>query len=107
MVCSADHFGVPNVQLAREFPTLAQKYMNKSIAEQNRYADKKKSGLLSHARVLLVICSFNIAWDLFVDGPYDDLRKLLCPTQEELDRFRQLLINTLLATDIADEDLSK
>ena len=34
-----------------------------------------------------------------VEGPYDDLRKLLSPTQEELDRFRQLLI-------IADEDLN-
>jgi hypothetical protein len=37
--------------------------------------------------------------------PYQDLCRWIYTTQGEHDRFRQLVVNTVMATDIVDEDL--
>lgn len=84
LVCSVDHPGVPNAQLAKEDPDLALLYRNKSIAEQK---------------------SFDIAWDLLMDTKYLELRACIYTTQAELRRFRQLVVNCVLATDLFDPEL--
>jgi hypothetical protein len=38
---------------------------------------------------------------------YTELRNAICGTQEELIRFRQLVVNSVLATDIMDKDLKQ
>ncbi|MGK3760789.1 MAG: hypothetical protein ACI8RD_013107 [Bacillariaceae sp.] len=35
------------------------------------------------------------------------MRNIVCPTKKELDRLRQLVVNTVLATDIMDKDLKQ
>ena len=86
MVHDADHRGVPNFVLAREDKVLAQVYQNKSIAEQN---------------------SVDLAWKLLMQPRFLELRKCIYHDVSELSRFRQLVVNTLLATDIFDKELNE
>jgi 3'5'-cyclic nucleotide phosphodiesterase/Adenylate and Guanylate cyclase catalytic domain len=86
LIHDIDHPGVPNTQLAVEQARLAVYYDNRSIAEQN---------------------SIDLAWKLFLEDNYKDFRKVLCPRNDDLRRFRQLVVNIVLATDTFDEDLKK
>jgi 3'5'-cyclic nucleotide phosphodiesterase len=75
---------VPNHQLVKEKDPIALAYQNKSVAEQN---------------------SIDVAWALLMEPDYDEFRQVLfgCPDDER--RFRQLVVNTVIATDIMDADL--
>jgi hypothetical protein len=86
LIHDADHQGVSNAQLAKEQPELSQHYRNKSVAEQN---------------------SLDIAWDLLMADRFLKLREYIFGTQEELRRFRQLIVNMVLATDIFDKELNQ
>ncbi|KAL3941484.1 MAG: hypothetical protein SGBAC_004172 [Bacillariaceae sp.] len=78
-----DHPGVPNAQLVKE--GLGERYKNKSVAEQN---------------------SVDIAWKILMQhGEHESLRSCIYQTKEELLRFRQLVVNTVMATDICDKEL--
>ena len=85
MVHDVDHSGVPNSQLIKEQTNLASKYKEKSVAEQN---------------------SVDIAWNLLMKPRYKDLRACIYTSQEELDRFRQLVVNAVMATDVMDKELN-
>jgi 3'5'-cyclic nucleotide phosphodiesterase len=84
LIHDVDHSGVPNAQLVSENVVLAEKYHSKSVAEQN---------------------SIDLAWNLLMQKEYTDLRHTICSTKTEFIRFRQLVVNTVLATDIMDPDL--
>eukprot|EP00977_Amphora_coffeiformis_P015123 scaffold4420_cov187-Amphora_coffeaeformis.AAC.18 len=84
LIHDADHPGVPNSQLIKENASIASIYNNKSIAEQN---------------------SVDLAWDLLMDDAYADLRRAIYVTEDDFLRFRQLVVNIVLATDIMDKDL--
>jgi len=86
LIHDADHPGVPNTQLIKENASIATVYKNKSIAEQN---------------------SVDLAWDLLMDEAYADLRRAIYVTEEDFLRFRQLVVNIVLATDIMDKDLKQ
>jgi hypothetical protein len=84
LIHDVDHVGVPNTQLIKENAAIADLYKNKSVAEQN---------------------SVDLAWDLLMDDRYDNLRSTIYASEEELKRFRQLVVNSVMATDIMDKDL--
>jgi hypothetical protein len=84
LIHDADHTGVPNPQLMVENSYLASLYRNRSVAEQN---------------------SFDICWGLLMDQNFAELRRTLYTTEAELRRFRQLVVNGVMATDISDKDL--
>jgi hypothetical protein len=86
LIHDCDHPGVPNSQLVKEDTEIARLYQGKSVAEQN---------------------SVNVAWDLLKDSKYTELRSAICGSQEEEQRFRQLVVNAVMATDIMDKDLKK
>ena len=46
-----------------------------------------------------------MAWNLLQETCYQELRDTLYSTEDELKRFRQLVVNTVLATDIMDKEL--
>uniref|UniRef100_A0A7S3P5D0 Phosphodiesterase n=1 Tax=Amphora coffeiformis TaxID=265554 RepID=A0A7S3P5D0_9STRA len=79
-----DHQGVTNAQLVKEKAVVAAVYQNKSVAEQN---------------------SFSLGWSLLMEDEYTDLRRTIYSTTAEFRRFKQLLVNSILATDIMDKDL--
>jgi hypothetical protein len=79
-----DHLGLPNTQLVKEGIDIAALYHNKSVAEQN---------------------SIDLAWALLMLDRFELLRQAIYTTKAELKRFRQLVVNTILATDIMDKEL--
>ncbi|KAG7348900.1 adenylate/guanylate cyclase [Nitzschia inconspicua] len=84
LIHDVDHSGVPNAQLVKEGAPIATLYDAKSVAEQN---------------------SFDIAWDLLMEPTYKNLRRAIYVTEVEFKRFRQLVVNGVMATDIVDKDL--
>ena len=85
LIHDVDHRGVPNFVLSTEDPNLAKVYQNKSVAEQN---------------------SIDLAWNALMDPSFEKLRHCIYTNESELQRFRKLLVNTVLATDIFDKELS-
>jgi len=84
LVHDVDHVGVSNHQLIKEKSPIASLYKNKSVAEQN---------------------SVDIAWWLLMTPNFSELRSAIYLDSTEMRRFRQLLVNTVVATDILDRDL--
>jgi class 3 adenylate cyclase len=84
LIHDVDHPGVPNAQLVKEKTALAVKYKDKSVAEQN---------------------SVDLAWNLLMGPKYENLVRYICTSKEERMRFRQLIVNSVMATDIVDKEL--
>ena len=85
LIHDADHPGVPNSRLAIENPTLAEHYRGKALAEQN---------------------SVDLCWGLLMDDSHKELRDAIFSTEEEYLHFRQLVVNSVMATDVMDKDLT-
>eukprot|EP00934_Nitzschia_sp_Nitz4_P002763 Nitzschia sp. Nitz4//scaffold207_size38617//10//3538//NITZ4_007669-RA/size38617-snap-gene-0.0-mRNA-1//1//CDS//3329541587//2753//frame0 len=86
LIHDADHPGVTNQQLVLEGSELADKYKNKSCAEQN---------------------SFEVAWDCLMENRFAALRACIYSSQEELDKFRRIVVNSVMATDVLDKSLNQ
>jgi hypothetical protein len=85
LIHDVDHRGVPNFLLVKEDPSLGAIYNNQAVAEQN---------------------SVDIAWNLLMDPAFGALRRAIYSNEREMRRFRQLVVNGLMATDIFDKELS-
>jgi hypothetical protein len=81
-----DHPGVSNTQLVKENDPMAVHFDNQSVAEQNSVA---------------------IAFEVLMRREYAALRGCLFSDHNELKRFRQLVVNSVMATDIFDPELKK
>jgi 3'5'-cyclic nucleotide phosphodiesterase len=86
LVHDVDHQGVSNTQLVKEGAAVAAQYNNKAVAEQN---------------------SIDIAWAVFMSDEYSAFRQVVCPTHRELSRLRQLVVNSVIATDVMDKELKQ
>jgi len=86
LIQDVDHPGVLNEQLVAEGSRLSRIYNNVSILEQN---------------------SISVGWDLLMDPMFDELRKTIYQTRDELDHFREIVINGVIATDIYNEAANK
>lgn len=74
-----DHSGVSNQQLIKEKNRLAVMYKDKSVAEQN---------------------SIDLAFEILTSSSYSELVSCICGDDNEYKRFRQLVINCVMATDM-------
>jgi 3'5'-cyclic nucleotide phosphodiesterase len=81
-----DHAGVPNSQLVKEQAPTAIRYRDKSVAEQN---------------------SIDVAWTLLLQPSFANFRHALCSTVTDMQRFRQLIVNIVMATDLMEPDLKR
>eukprot|EP00980_Cylindrotheca_fusiformis_P019530 scaffold6768_cov109-Cylindrotheca_fusiformis.AAC.5 len=79
IVHDVDHQGVSNEQLVNENNRLASMYKCKSILEQN---------------------SIDLAFELFSSGNFPALLSCVCTNESEVNRFRQLVVNSVIATDM-------
>ena len=85
LIHDAGHEGVPNTQLIKEAKPVAAMYKNKSVAEQN---------------------SIDLCWSLLMQDEYQNLRRAIYgESVNDFMRFRQLVVNVVLATDIMDPEL--
>jgi 3'5'-cyclic nucleotide phosphodiesterase len=85
LIHDVDHRGCSNAQLIKEEESMGVMYREKSVAEQN---------------------SVDISWNLLMEDRFQLLRAAIFKNQDELLRFRQLVVNTVLATDIFDKELN-
>lgn len=81
LIHDVDHRGVPNSALAKEDEDMVHQYHGKALAEQN---------------------SVDIAWKLLMSPDFQDLRASIYTTPDEFRRFRLLVVNTVMATDLLD-----
>jgi len=81
LVHDVDHMGVSNKQLIRDGSPLASLYNKRCISEQN---------------------SVDISWWLLMKADFDDLRSAIYSDTSAMRRFRQVLVNSVIATDILD-----
>lgn len=86
LIHDANHPGVPNPQLIEENEDVASKYKSRSVAEQR---------------------SFDLSWKLLMEKRFNLLRSTICCNDEELKRFRQLVINAVMATDLGDKEMKE
>lgn len=84
LIHDVDHRGVSNFQLGVEIPDMAKKYKNRGLAEQN---------------------SVDIAWEVLMQPEYRNLQQCIFTNEDELKRFRQLVVNLVMATDIFDKEM--
>ena len=85
LIHDVDHRGVPNEEPMKEDKCLSRVYHNKSVAEQN---------------------SVDVAWKALLSDEFEDFRSTIFTDEVELKRFRQLLVNSVIATDIFDREQS-
>jgi class 3 adenylate cyclase len=83
IIHDVDHTGVSNAQLVKENDEVAIRYDGKCVAEQH---------------------SVHVAWELLKKEQFSDFRACIYDSDEEKLRFRQLIVNAVIATDIADRD---
>lgn len=86
LIHDVDHRGVANLQLAQEHPEMAEKYKNRALAEQN---------------------SVDVAWDELMKPQYKHLQQCIFGNESELSRFRQMVVNLVMATDIFDSKMKE
>ncbi|CAB9522416.1 Receptor-type guanylate cyclase gcy [Seminavis robusta] len=84
MIHDVDHPGVPNPQFIKENAQIAMFYKERSVVEQK---------------------SLDLSWNLLVEDRFQDLLHTICPTISEMSRFRGLVVNSVMATDLQDKDL--
>ena len=84
LVHDVDHPGVSNEQLQSEKAAIAVKYRYKSSAEQH---------------------AINTAWELLHHSTFASLRSAVLACDHDSQRFRQMLVNTVMATDLVDDEL--
>lgn len=75
LIHDVDHRGISNVQLGKEEEEMAQRYENKSLAEQH---------------------SLDLAWNKLMDEKFVPLRNYLFVSETEFKRFRQVIVNIVL-----------
>ena len=74
VIHDVDHPGVSNKQMSVELPLLGERYKNKSVAEQN---------------------SLDVSWDVLMDSHFREMREYIFESNEELLRFRQVVVNVV------------
>jgi hypothetical protein len=86
LIHDVDHVGVSNQQLVRESSPIAVLYKHRSVSEQN---------------------AVDISWWLLMTAEFEDLRSAIYSDTTEMRRFRQCLVNCVIATDIVDSPMKE
>ena len=84
LIHDVDHTGLNNSTLIELGLPIARTFNNKSVAEQN---------------------SVVLAWDLLMEPRFLELQTCIFPDESDQFRFRQLVVNSVMATDIMDRDM--
>jgi len=86
LIHDCDHFGVSNQRLIEEQHELVDMFGERSVAEQH---------------------SIDMAWQHLMTEKFDNFRNLVMPDMDTAKRFRQLVVNGVMATDIMDKGLKE
>jgi class 3 adenylate cyclase len=86
LIHDVDHTGLTNKELIDMNSPTATVYRSKCVAEQN---------------------SVDVAWFVLMEEKYRQLRECIFSTPHEESRFRELIVDAVMATDIADKELGE
>jgi 3'5'-cyclic nucleotide phosphodiesterase len=86
LIHDVDHPGVSNAQQVQEQTVAAVRFAGQSVAEQH---------------------SFTMAWSMLMEPQYIDLHKVLFSNKDDLELFRQVVVNAVMATDLFDANLKQ
>jgi class 3 adenylate cyclase len=86
LIHDVEHTGLTNAELTAKGDPLAVRYRNQSVAEQH---------------------SVDVAWAVLMESRYRNLRACIYTNESELRHFRMLIVNAVMATDIADKKLKE
>jgi 3'5'-cyclic nucleotide phosphodiesterase/Adenylate and Guanylate cyclase catalytic domain len=86
LIHDVDHTGFTNKELIDSNASVVTEYGGRSVAEQN---------------------SVEVAWSVLMHDEFAGLRSCIYSSGEEKQRFRQLVVNAVMATDIADKELQR
>jgi 3'5'-cyclic nucleotide phosphodiesterase/Adenylate and Guanylate cyclase catalytic domain len=86
LIHDVDHTGFTNKELVDSKTAVASLYDERSVAEQH---------------------SVDVAWGILMQEKFTSLQRAIFPTEEDQHRFRQLVVNAVMATDIADKELQE
>ncbi len=86
LIHDVDHIGVSNQQLVKNGSPLSTLYKKRCVSEQN---------------------SVDISWWLLMTADFDDLRSAIYSNASEKRRFRQVLVNSVIATDFLDSKMQQ
>jgi hypothetical protein len=86
LIHDVGHSGLTNPELVQLGTESSVLYKGKSVAEQN---------------------SVDLAWQVLMEDQFKDLRASIYGNVDDLVRFRQLVVNAVMATDIADKELKE
>ena len=86
LIHDCDHHGVSNQRLVDEEHPLVDDFGDRSVAEQH---------------------SIDMAWQHLMASKFQNFRDLLMPDLDTAKRFRQLIVNGVMATDIMDKGLKE
>lgn len=86
LIHDVDHVGLRNTELVAQRLPQSIIYKGRSVAEQN---------------------SLDVAWKVLMDDDFSQLRDCIYTNRNEFRRFRQLLVNAILSTDLDDIDSQK
>lgn len=83
LVCNVDHRGIDNEALGNEEPELSKKFNGTGLTEE---------------------LSIEKAWKKLMSPDFENLRRCLYANEEEKQRFRQIFVNAIMATDSDNEE---
>lgn len=86
MIHDVDHPGLSNARVVKDNSTIAHKYGKRSPIELH---------------------SLQSAWSVFQRPSYQELRRHIYSSEQDMKRFRQLVVILVMATDITDRDTAK
>ena len=102
-----------NVQLAKEDEQMATLYQNKSVAEQNSLDVSVSVPMGGIAQSVFAVRNESHSewttfwqWSLLTSVDFRELRQCLFADESDFRRFRQVVVNVVLATDIFDKELN-
>jgi hypothetical protein len=84
LIHDVDHTGFANKERTNMQAPVAAAYYDKCVAEQN---------------------AVDISWKLLMSDNYKDLGACIYSTRAEMKRFRELVVDEVMASDIADKEL--
>lgn len=97
----------PRLQFASMFAALIHDVGHNGTSNQSLSEDASELATGHEVTTKVQLRSFQIAWDLFTESEFSAFRTSVCHTTEEEERFRQLVLDLVLATDLEDDDQMK
>jgi class 3 adenylate cyclase len=99
---SLDIMNDPTLSFACVFSALIQDCAHPGVSKSQPYNNKVNDATQPNNQSVADLHSVDMAWRLLLDEKFTSLRMSIASTQDELNRFRELVVSLVLASDISE-----